>query len=48
LLNAGYGLLRFTAADMQRPDLIVAQVRGVLLGRCTNAGLPANLGLAVE
>jgi len=31
LLNAGFRLLRFTAADVnQRPDALVAQVRGAL------------------
>jgi len=32
LLNAGYRLLRFTSADVfQRPEVVVAQVRGALL-----------------
>jgi very-short-patch-repair endonuclease len=32
LLNAGFHLLRFTAADIyQRPDVVVAQVRAALL-----------------
>ena len=31
LVNAGYTVLRFTSADMQSPELIVAQVRGALM-----------------
>jgi very-short-patch-repair endonuclease len=30
LLSAGYRLLRFTAADLRRPDAVIAQVRAAL------------------
>ena len=40
LLNAGYRLLRFTSADVfQRPEVVVAQVRGMLASNLAVAGL---------
>ena len=37
LMNAGFRLLRFTASDIySRPDVVVAQVRGVLNARVTS------------
>ena len=43
LLNAGYRLLRFTAADIhQRPDVVQAQVRGVLDAAVRNERLTSD------
>jgi uncharacterized protein DUF559 len=38
IIAAGYRILRFTAADLRRPELIVAQVRAALAGRMTVFG----------
>ncbi len=43
LINAGYRLLRFTAADIHRqPDVVVAQVREALTPTSDNARLAQN------
>src|SRR6266851_4868294 len=43
LINAGYRLLRFTAADIHRqPDVVVAQVRAALTPASDNARLAQN------
>src|SRR5713101_6816784 len=43
LINAGFRLLRFTAADIHRqPDVVVAQVRGALTPTSDNARVAQN------